>query len=69
MPAPSKLSIASSSLQRLLKEENSYHKELEQQQVRVKKLEESGGGGDQNAEYTLRQEVLLLSMLLFCING
>lgn len=56
MPAPSKLSIGTSSLQRLLKEEKSYHKELEQQQARVKQLEQ-GGSNDENAEFMLRQEV------------
>jgi len=57
MPAPSKLSIATSSVKRLIKEEASYHKELEQQEERIKKLEQSGG--DENAEYQLKQEVHL----------
>jgi hypothetical protein len=55
MPAPSQLAIHTSVLQRLVKEEASYHKELEQQEVRIAKLEQ--GGDDENAEYTLRQEV------------
>jgi len=54
MPAPSQLAIQSSALQRLVKEEASYHKELEQQEVRIAKLEQ--GDDDENAEYTLRQE-------------
>ncbi|KAK4548772.1 hypothetical protein LTR36_008545 [Oleoguttula mirabilis] len=54
MPAPSKLSIATSTLNRLVKEEASYHKELEHQQASIAKLEQ--GGGDENAEYVLRQE-------------
>ncbi|KAK4556097.1 tubulin folding cofactor A [Recurvomyces mirabilis] len=54
MPPPSQLAIATSSLNRLVKEEASYHKELEQQQASIAKLEQ--GGGDENAEYTLRQE-------------
>jgi tubulin-specific chaperone A len=55
MPAPSKLSIATSSVNRLVKEEASYHKEAEQQEQRIKKLESSSG--DENAEYQLKQEV------------
>jgi hypothetical protein len=54
MPAPSQLAIQTSVLQRLVKEEASYHKELEHQEVRIAKLEQ--GGDDENAEYTLRQE-------------
>lgn len=59
MPAPSKLSIATSSVRRLVKEEASYHKELAQQEERIQKLEQ-GGGGDENAEYQLKQEVNLM---------
>jgi tubulin-specific chaperone A len=55
MPAPSKLVIASNSLQRLIKEEASYHKEQLQQQDRITKLE--GDSTDENAEFLLRQEV------------
>jgi hypothetical protein len=58
MPAPSQLAIQSSALQRLVKEEASYHKELEQQEVRIAKLEQ--GDDDENAEYTLRQEASLV---------
>lgn len=52
MPAPSQLSIATSAVARLVKEEASYHKEVEQQKVRVSKLETANGD-----EYELRQEV------------
>jgi len=52
MPAPSQLTIATSALNRLVKEEASYHKELEQQKGRIAKLE--GSNGD---EYEIKQEV------------
>lgn len=55
MPAPSRLAIATSAVTRLVKEEASYHKELEQQKASIAKLEQ--GGGDENAEYQLKQEV------------
>lgn len=57
MPPPSKLAVATGSVTRLVKEEASYHKELIQQEERIKKLEASEG--DENKEYTLRQEVSL----------
>lgn len=58
MPAPTSLSIATSSVLRLVKEESSYHKELEQQKRRVEKLEgETGGDDDGNREFILKQEV------------
>ena len=53
MAPPSQLSIATSSLVRLVKEESSYHKELQGQLARIEKLDE----GDENAEYILKQEV------------
>lgn len=56
MPPPSPLAIATSSLQRLVKEEASYYKELEKQEARLKKIEESTEE-DENREYTLKQEV------------
>jgi len=61
MPAPSPLAIATSALQRLVKEEASYHKELRQQQARIVKLEAQLQHGDQegeegNAEFMLGQE-------------
>lgn len=52
MAPPSKLAIATSAVQRLVKEEASYHKELEQQKSRVGQLESSNGD-----EYQLKQEV------------
>jgi len=55
MAPPTQLAIATSVLNRLVKEEGSYHKELEQQQASIAKLEQ--GGGDENAEFQLRQEV------------
>lgn len=54
MAPPSKLAVATSSVLRLVKEEASYHKELEQQEARIKKLESSTE--DDNAEYQLKQE-------------
>lgn len=57
MPAPSQLAIATSALSRLVKEESSYHKELEQQSARIAKLEAGEGADDENAEYILRQHV------------
>ena len=57
MPPPSQLTIATSVVTRLVKEESSYHKELEQQQLRIVKLEQ-GSNEDENAEYQLKQEVL-----------
>ena len=68
MPAPSRLSIAASSLNRLVKEESSYHKELEQQQARIAKLEAGEGQDDENAEFTLKQEVNS-TLLESCDNG
>ncbi|KAH7409932.1 tubulin binding cofactor A [Phaeosphaeria sp. MPI-PUGE-AT-0046c] len=54
MPPPSKVAIATGSVLRLVKEEASYHKEIVQQEERIKKLEASDG--DSNKEYTLKQE-------------
>jgi hypothetical protein len=62
MPPPSPLAIATSSLQRLVKEEASYYKELEKQEARLKKIEESTEE-DENREYTLKQEVSLPPIL------
>lgn len=55
MAPPSKLGVATSALMRLVKEEASYHKEMEQQEARIKKLESNTE--DENAEYQLKQEV------------
>jgi tubulin-specific chaperone A len=51
MPAPSPLAIATSVLNRLVKEEVSYHKELEQQNAKIAKLEAGEGADDQNADF------------------
>lgn len=61
MPAPSQLSIATSSVLRLLKEEISYHKELVDQEAKVKISEEKIRAGhvtsDGNEEFMLKQQV------------
>ncbi|TKX21648.1 tubulin-specific chaperone A [Elsinoe australis] len=51
MPPPSQLAIATSAVNRLIKEESSYHKELEQQKARIAKLEANNGD-----EYEIKQE-------------
>lgn len=68
-PPPSQLSIATSSLQRLVREEASYHRELEMQRKSIARLEErkeaenKNGNEDEeeeeegNREFLLRQEV------------
>ncbi|KAI3342630.1 tubulin binding cofactor A [Ustulina deusta] len=60
MPAPSPLSIATQSVQRLVKEDSYYRKELAQQSERVKKLEAdlktSPESADGNAPFILKQE-------------
>lgn len=65
MPAPTPLDVATQSVQRLVKEETSYHKELGSQKARVAKIESeiSAGTGDENAEYILKQEVGALIMI------
>lgn len=61
MPPPSQLAIATSSVNRLLKEEASYHKELADQEAQVKALEEKIKSGqdndDGNGEFMLKQQV------------
>lgn len=71
MPQPTPLAIATSSLQRLVKEEASYHSELEMQQKRIERLESAqptvtdGEAGEEddaergNQEFLLKQEVRL----------
>lgn len=78
MAPPSQIAIATSSLNRLVKEEKSYHKELEQQEAGIAKLEQGGGDDEnENADFQLRQEVILLfygfplgeySTLILCPN-
>ncbi|KAG9238690.1 tubulin binding cofactor A [Amylocarpus encephaloides] len=55
MPPPSAIAIATSSVNRLVKDEASYHKELQNQEARVAKLLASTME-DENAEYQLKQE-------------
>ncbi|KAJ6782315.1 hypothetical protein PWT90_08638 [Aphanocladium album] len=59
MPAPSPLAITTSSVQRLLKEEASYHKELADQEKTLKNLEEKLKAGsadeDGNEAFMLKQ--------------
>jgi tubulin-specific chaperone A len=61
MPPQSPLVIATGVVQRLVKEEASYHRELESQQKRIEKLEAETASGqpdeDGNREYILNQEV------------
>ncbi|KAI5209872.1 hypothetical protein E4T39_00387 [Aureobasidium subglaciale] len=55
MAPPSQLAIATSAVTRLVKEEASYHKELEQQQARLEKLKQVNSD-EENAEWNLKQE-------------
>lgn len=65
MPTPSPLAIATQSVQRLVKEDSYYRKELTQQTERVKKLEAemkaSPDSADGNAAFILKQEVRVYS--------
>ncbi|KAM0342756.1 hypothetical protein ACHAPU_009248 [Fusarium lateritium] len=59
MPPPSQLAIATSSVNRLLKEEASYHKEVEQEEAKIRTLKEkidSGADSDENASFMLKQQ-------------
>ncbi|KAM0699602.1 hypothetical protein Q7P36_000605 [Cladosporium allicinum] len=56
MPAPSPLVIATSVLNRYVKEEKSYHQELEQQSARIAKLEAGEDADNENADFILRQQ-------------
>ncbi|KAH9215519.1 tubulin binding cofactor A [Leptodontidium sp. 2 PMI_412] len=55
MAPPTPLAIATSSLQRLVKEEISYEKELKGQEARLEKIIATKDQ-DENAEYQLKQE-------------
>ncbi|KAK2623941.1 hypothetical protein QTJ16_006575 [Diplocarpon rosae] len=55
MAPPSPLTIATSALQRLVKEEGSYENELKGQETRLKKILATKDE-DENAEYKLKQE-------------
>lgn len=57
MAPPSKIAIATSVLNRLVKDEASYHKEYDQQQASIAKLEAGENADDENAEFQLKQEV------------
>jgi tubulin-specific chaperone A len=62
MPAPSQLAIATSSVQRLAKEEASYHKELQMQQQSIDQLEKKSPVEETdedrgNHAFQLKQEV------------
>lgn len=65
MAPRSQLEIFTSSVQRLTKEEASYHNEIKQQTERVQKLE-TQNDGDENREYTLNQEVCELFRCFVC---
>ncbi|KAF9776976.1 hypothetical protein IL306_004761 [Fusarium sp. DS 682] len=59
MPPPSQLAIATSSVNRLLKEEASYYKEVEQEEAKINALKEkidSGANDDENASFMLKQQ-------------
>ncbi|CAI7635023.1 unnamed protein product [Penicillium bialowiezense] len=60
MAPRTQLQITTSSVVRLVKEEASYHKELEHQVERVKRVEAETAGDDENREYLLKQENLAL---------
>ena len=65
MPAPSPLAIATSSLQRLVKEEASYHMEMRLQRESIEKLESRHGPEEDelrgNRDFQLKQEVSEIS--------
>ncbi|RTE74112.1 hypothetical protein BHE90_011473 [Fusarium euwallaceae] len=60
MAPPTPLAIATSSVNRLLKEEASYHKEVEQEEASIKalkeKIESGQGDEDGNGTYMLKQQ-------------
>lgn len=62
MAPPTPLSVATNSINRLLKEESSYRTELATQQRRVEELQAGGADEDDagNTEFRLRQEVSTL---------
>ncbi|KAL6232948.1 hypothetical protein BDW75DRAFT_216413 [Aspergillus navahoensis] len=60
MAPRSQLEIATSAVQRLIKEEASYRREAEQQKERIKKLEAQDASADENKDYMLKQERLAL---------
>jgi tubulin-specific chaperone A len=54
---PTQIQIATSSLERLVKEEASYYKEIDQQQARITKIENGQGDDPDNLDFQLKQEV------------
>ena len=72
MPPPSPLSITTSSINRLLKEESSYRTELAAQQKRIQQLEKEDGAEDAeegNRDFSLRQEVSVFNFLFVVTGG
>ncbi|BCS26398.1 putative tubulin-specific chaperone Rbl2 [Aspergillus puulaauensis] len=61
MAPRSQLEITTASVQRLVKEEGSYRRELEQQKERIQKLEAQDPSADENRDYMLNQERLALA--------
>ena len=61
MAPPSSLAIATGSVQRLVKEETSYHKELKNQEARLEKLVNSTEENE-NKDYQLKQEVCVYNI-------
>ncbi|OJJ01470.1 hypothetical protein ASPVEDRAFT_82995 [Aspergillus versicolor CBS 583.65] len=61
MAPRSQLEITTASVQRLVKEEASYRRELEQQKERIQKLEAQDPSADENRDYLLNQERLALA--------
>lgn len=60
MPAPSPLAIATSSVNRLLKEQSSYRTELETQHKRLQSLEADTSKDEEgNRAFQINQEVLM----------
>ena len=69
---PSQIQIATSSLERLLKEESSYFKELSQQEGRLSKLEKGeniDGVEEENRDYQIKQEVSSTIYVLPVVDG
>lgn len=63
MAPPSELRKATDVLNRLVREEASYHKELKQQEEKLQKKKDGGPDGDENYEYWLSQLVIGLSSI------
>jgi len=59
MPPPSQLSIATSSINRLVKEETTYRTELASQERRLAQTEDTKDGDDGNREFRVKQEASL----------